>query len=68
MYCCCDIIMVYDVLLLWYCADNKELTVSEELVLNTITAINNLSYFDIESSAVIKAQVHLAAGKFIRNY
>lgn len=42
--------------------DKKELAASEELILNTITAINNLSYFDIDSSAVTKAQLSLAKG------
>ena len=37
-------------------AANKEASVAEELVLNTIATINNLSYYNISESIIVAKQ------------
>ena len=44
-------------------ADHPSLSESEELVLNTMSTINNLSYYAIADSAVTKRQLEIAASE-----
>ena len=45
----------------------KDIEMSEELVLNTVACINNLSYFNCKNSAVITHQIRVLEGTYTVN-
>lgn len=48
---------------LWIFADVKDALVSEELVLNTVSTLNNLSYYNSAESVVQQRQVEITESK-----
>lgn len=44
-------------------SEYKSVDDCEELVINAATAINNLSYYQVENSAVQEKQLHIAESK-----
>ena len=51
----------------WIIADVKDATHSEELVLNTVATLNNLSFYNDVDSVVQQRQVEITESKFIIN-
>ena len=50
MICCCAV-------------ERKDVGKCEELVLNAIATINNLSYYTVDTSAIMKHRLHIAECK-----
>lgn len=48
---------------LWIFTDVKDALVSEELVLNTVSTLNNLSYYNSAESVVQQRQVEITESK-----
>lgn len=49
--------------LLWIFTDVKDALVSEELVLNTVSTLNNLSYYNSAESVVQQRQVEITESR-----
>jgi len=41
-------------------AERKDVSKCEELVLNAVATVNNLSFYTVDSSAVIQRRLHIA--------
>lgn len=48
---------------LWIFTDVKDALVSEELVLNTVSTLNNLSYYNSAESVVQQRQVEITESR-----
>lgn len=48
---------------LWIFTDVKDALVSEELVLNTVSTLNNLSYYNSAESVVQQKQVEITESR-----
>ena len=45
---------------IFFFSESKEIDSNEELVLNTIATVNNLSYYNVKNSAILLKELHLA--------
>ena len=51
--------------MLLFIADSRDVTDSEELILNTVATINNLSFYSVKTSVILSQQMQLAECKFV---
>ena len=52
-------------LLFVFFLETKNETNNEELILNTIATVNNLSFYNTKQSAVVKKQLHIAQCRYL---